>query len=239
MLPAAIVYTSGTTWRWKGTRPSASESHEPNAAALIETWGFTTADVLLRACRCFTCMGCVPQSTRGVLASASACVLFLNWIPFVALEEFPPQATCTGRCRRITPACRLPKLNREAVAAIGIYIRIGAAARADAPGISPPHAITNATVRSSLRIPATARPLGRHAVAARGSWYKWQTTREPGPKPRWTSSAHLRSRRRLRRVLAVSQTSAQQFTAERPNGGYRPHRVRPATSTSSDARRIW
>lgn len=118
--PAAIVYTSGTTGRSKGAMLTRANL-ATNAAALIETWGFTGRDVLLHTLPLFHVHGlCAAINT--VLASASGLVLLPKFDAALALEHLPQATVYMGVPTHYTRLLRLPKLNREAVAGMRLFI---------------------------------------------------------------------------------------------------------------------
>ncbi len=87
---AAILYTSGTTGRSKGAMLSHANLSS-NARALIESWRFTAADVLLHALPIFHVHGLFVASNVALMSGAS--MLFLPKFDADEVFRLMPRAT--------------------------------------------------------------------------------------------------------------------------------------------------
>ncbi len=87
---AAILYTSGTTGRSKGAMLT-HRNLSSNAHALMETWRFTSADVLLHALPIFHTHGLFVASNVALMAGAS--MLFLPKFDADEVFRLLPRAT--------------------------------------------------------------------------------------------------------------------------------------------------
>lgn len=117
---AAILYTSGTTGRSKGAMLTP-RNLASNAHALIETWRFTEADVLLHALPIFHTHGLFVASNVALMSAAS--MLFLP--KFDADEVFRLLPRATAMMGVPTFYVRLladPRLNRQAVQHMRVFI---------------------------------------------------------------------------------------------------------------------
>jgi malonyl-CoA/methylmalonyl-CoA synthetase len=117
---AAILYTSGTTGRSKGAMLTP-QNLASNAHALIETWHFTKADVLLHALPIFHTHGLFVASNVVLMSAAS--MLFLP--KFDADEVFRLLPRATAMMGVPTFYVRLladPRLNRQAAQHMRVFI---------------------------------------------------------------------------------------------------------------------
>jgi malonyl-CoA/methylmalonyl-CoA synthetase len=117
---AAILYTSGTTGRSKGAMLTPSNLAS-NAHALIETWRFTEADVLLHALPVFHTHGLFVASNVMLMAGGS--MLFLP--KFDADEVFRLLPRATAMMGVPTFYVRLladPRLTRQAAQHMRVFI---------------------------------------------------------------------------------------------------------------------
>jgi malonyl-CoA/methylmalonyl-CoA synthetase len=117
---AAILYTSGTTGRSKGAMLTP-QNLASNAHALIETWRFTDADVLLHALPVFHTHGLFVGSNVVLMSAGS--MLFLP--KFDADEVFRLLPRATAMMGVPTFYVRLladPRLTREAAQHMRVFI---------------------------------------------------------------------------------------------------------------------
>jgi malonyl-CoA/methylmalonyl-CoA synthetase len=126
---AAILYTSGTTGRSKGAMLT-HQNLASNARTLVESWAFTSKDVLLHALPIFHTHGLFVASNVVLMAGAS--MLFLP--RFDADEVFRLLPRATAMMGVPTFYVRLlsdPRLNREAVAHMRLFVSGSAPLLAD------------------------------------------------------------------------------------------------------------
>jgi malonyl-CoA/methylmalonyl-CoA synthetase len=117
---AAILYTSGTTGRSKGAMLTHANLAS-NALTLKEAWRFTAADVLLHALPVYHTHG-LFVATNTVLA-AGASMIFQPAFDPEAVLRFLPQATVfMGVPTYYTRLLSEPRLNRDAVASIRLFV---------------------------------------------------------------------------------------------------------------------
>lgn len=118
--PTALLYTSGTTGRSKGamlTRRNLAS----NAAALVQAWRFTQADVLLHALPIFHVHG-LFISCNTVLA-AGARMLFLAKFDADEVMRLMPRATVMmGVPTYYTRLLQHPNLTRKATAHMRLFV---------------------------------------------------------------------------------------------------------------------
>ncbi len=117
---AAIIYTSGTTGRPKGamlTRANLSS----NAAVLAEAWRFCETDVLLHTLPLFHIHG-LFVAINTVLASKSSLLLMPKFDAAQALEHFSQASVYMGVPTHYTRLLQQDALNREAVAAMRLFV---------------------------------------------------------------------------------------------------------------------
>ena len=138
---AAILYTSGTTGRSKGAMLT-HDNLASNAHALVDTWRFTAADVLLHALPIFHTHGLFVASNVALMAGASMIFLpkFDRGRGFQALAA---RDRHDGRADLLHAAAgRSPAHARGGAGYAAVHFGLGAAAGRDAP-------------RSSASAPAT------------------------------------------------------------------------------------
>jgi len=118
--PTALLYTSGTTGRSKGamiTRRNLAS----NAAALVQVWRFTQADVLLHALPIFHIHGLFIACNPVLAAGAS--MLFLPKFNADEIMRVMPRATVMmGVPTFYTRLLQDPKLTRNATAHLRLFI---------------------------------------------------------------------------------------------------------------------
>lgn len=117
---AAILYTSGTTGRSKGAMLTHGNLSS-NARALIETWRFTSEDVLLHALPIFHTHGLFVASNVALMSGAS--MLFLPKFDPDEIFRLLPRATAmmgvpTFYVRMLAD----PRLTREAAQHVRVFI---------------------------------------------------------------------------------------------------------------------
>lgn len=117
---AAILYTSGTTGRSKGAMLS-HENLASNARVLVETWHFTSADVLLHALPIFHTHGLFVAT--NVILTAGASMLFLPRFDADEVMRLLPRATCLmGVPTFYTRLLQSPLLTRQSTEHIRLFI---------------------------------------------------------------------------------------------------------------------
>ncbi|MGB3386703.1 MAG: malonyl-CoA synthase [Pseudaminobacter sp.] len=117
---AAILYTSGTTGRSKGAMIS-HENLRSNALALVDTWRFTEADVLLHALPIFHTHG-LFVAINTVLLSGSALVFLPKFTLDAVMAALPG---CTAMMGVPTFYFRLlgdPRFDREAARHMRLFV---------------------------------------------------------------------------------------------------------------------
>ncbi len=117
---AAIVYTSGTTGRSKGAVLSRANLGS-NAAALVEAWHFTSDDVLLHTLPLFHIHG-LFAAINTVLAAGSSLVLLPRFDAASVLKYLSQATVYMGVPTHYTRLLREPALNREASAAMRLFV---------------------------------------------------------------------------------------------------------------------
>ncbi len=117
---AAIVYTSGTTGRSKGAMLT-HRNLATNAAALVESWGFTRGDVLLHALPIYHVHG-LFVATHCVLLSGSR-MLWLSRFDAKEIAGLLPLATVMmGVPTFYTRLLAEPSLTRDAARSIRLFV---------------------------------------------------------------------------------------------------------------------
>jgi malonyl-CoA/methylmalonyl-CoA synthetase len=117
---AAILYTSGTTGRSKGAMLS-HENLASNARALVETWRFTSRDVLIHALPIFHTHGLFVAT--NVILFAGASMHFLpKFDPAQALALMQQATTMMGVPTFYVRLVDHPGLTREATAKMRLFI---------------------------------------------------------------------------------------------------------------------
>jgi malonyl-CoA/methylmalonyl-CoA synthetase len=117
---AAIVYTSGTTGRSKGTMLTRANLAS-NAAALVETWRFTDRDVLLHTLPLFHIHG-LFTAINTVLASASSLLLLPKFEAASALRHLPEATVFMGVPTYYTRLLQQVGLNRDSTAHMRLFV---------------------------------------------------------------------------------------------------------------------
>jgi malonyl-CoA/methylmalonyl-CoA synthetase len=117
---AAILYTSGTTGRSKGAMLTHANLSS-NAHALIETWAFTAADVLLHALPIFHVHGLFVASNVALMSGAS--MLFLpRFDPDEVFRLLPRATVMMGVPTYYVRLLADPRLTREAAQRMRLFI---------------------------------------------------------------------------------------------------------------------
>jgi malonyl-CoA/methylmalonyl-CoA synthetase len=117
---AAILYTSGTTGRSKGAMLTHANLRS-NAETLVETWRFTSDDVLIHALPIFHTHG-LFVATNVVLMSGASMVLLPKFDPAEAIALFPRATTLMGVPTFYTRLLERPELTREAAAKMRLFV---------------------------------------------------------------------------------------------------------------------
>jgi malonyl-CoA/methylmalonyl-CoA synthetase len=117
---AAILYTSGTTGRSKGAMLSHNNLAS-NAAALVETWRYTSDDVLLHALPIFHTHGLFVATNVTLFSGAS--MLFLPKFDLDEMFRLLPRATVMmGVPTFYTRMLQDPRLTREATRHMRLFV---------------------------------------------------------------------------------------------------------------------
>ncbi|MEY3046517.1 MAG: long-chain-fatty-acid--CoA ligase [Pseudomonadota bacterium] len=117
---AAFLYTSGTTGRSKGAMLTQGNLLS-NAEALVQTWRFTSSDVLFHALPIFHTHGLFVASNVTFLAGSS--MIFLpSFKAQQAIEHLPKATTMMGVPTFYTRLLDEPRLNRELVQHMRLFI---------------------------------------------------------------------------------------------------------------------
>ncbi len=117
---ASILYTSGTTGLAKGAMLTHGNLLS-NAEALVQTWGITSADTLIHALPIFHTHGLFVALNTSLLSGAS--ILFQLRFDLDAILDAMPQATTLmGVPTFYTRLLSSPRLTREAVAHIRLFV---------------------------------------------------------------------------------------------------------------------
>ncbi|MGO9485953.1 MAG: malonate--CoA ligase [Rhodomicrobium sp.] len=117
---AAILYTSGTTGRSKGAMLTHGNLSS-NAHALIETWAFTAADVLLHALPIFHTHGLFVACNVALMSGAS--MLFLpRFDPDEVFRLMPRATVMMGVPTFYVRLLADPRLAREAAQRMRLFI---------------------------------------------------------------------------------------------------------------------
>jgi malonyl-CoA/methylmalonyl-CoA synthetase len=126
---AAIVYTSGTTGRSKGAVLSRANLAS-NAAVLAEAWRFTRGDTLLHTLPLFHVHG-LFAAINTVLASGSGLLLLPKFDAGSVLTHLPQVTVYMGVPTHYTRLLQQAGLNREASAAVRLFVSGSAPLQAD------------------------------------------------------------------------------------------------------------
>lgn len=117
---AAIVYTSGTTGRSKGAMLTRANLAS-NAAVLVESWRFTSDDVLLHVLPLFHVHG-LFAAINTVLASGSAMILVSRFDAAEAVRLFADVTVFMGVPTHYTRLLQEPGLNPEATLGLRLFV---------------------------------------------------------------------------------------------------------------------
>ncbi len=117
---AAILYTSGTTGRSKGAMLS-HENLASNARALVETWRFTSKDVLIHALPIFHTHG-LFVATNVILFSGASMHFLPKFDPVQALSLMQQATTMMGVPTFYVRLVDHPGLTKEATAKMRLFI---------------------------------------------------------------------------------------------------------------------
>ncbi|HEY8563970.1 MAG TPA: malonyl-CoA synthase [Beijerinckiaceae bacterium] len=117
---AAILYTSGTTGRSKGAMLS-HENLASNARTLVETWRFTSDDVLIHALPIFHTHG-LFVATNVVLLSGAAMILQPRLDPAAILAAMPRATAMMGVPTFYTRLLQQPGLTQTACAHMRLFV---------------------------------------------------------------------------------------------------------------------
>jgi malonyl-CoA/methylmalonyl-CoA synthetase len=118
--PAAIVYTSGTTGRSKGAVLSQANLAS-NAAVLVDTWRFTSRDVLLHGLPLFHIHG-LFAAINTVLASGSSLLLLPKFDAALALRHMPEVTVFMGVPTHYTRLLQQMELNHETTRGVRLFV---------------------------------------------------------------------------------------------------------------------
>jgi malonyl-CoA/methylmalonyl-CoA synthetase len=119
-MPAAIVYTSGTTGRSKGAVLSRANLSS-NATALVDAWRFTSRDVLLHALPLFHIHG-LFAAINTVLKSGSSLLLLPKFDATLALRYFAQASVYMGVPTHYTRLLQQPGLNERTTAGVRLFV---------------------------------------------------------------------------------------------------------------------
>jgi malonyl-CoA/methylmalonyl-CoA synthetase len=119
-MPAAIVYTSGTTGRSKGAVLSRMNLAS-NAAALMAAWRFTSRDVLLHVLPLFHIHG-LFAAINTVLASGSSLLLLPKFDAALALRYFAQASVYMGVPTHYTRLLQQPELNERTTSGVRLFV---------------------------------------------------------------------------------------------------------------------
>lgn len=126
---AAILYTSGTTGRSKGAMLS-HENLRSNAQALVETWRYTSADMLIHALPLFHAHGLFVATNVSLMAGAK--MIFLpKFDPREVLAWMPKATVMMGVPTFYTRLLQEASLTREATAHMRLFVSGSAPLLAD------------------------------------------------------------------------------------------------------------
>jgi len=117
---AAILYTSGTTGRSKGAMLT-HDNLASNARALVETWRFTQADVLIHALPIFHTHG-LFVGTNVVLLSGASMLFLRHFDPAQVLNLMPRATVLMGVPTFYTRLLQQPGLSQTATARMRLFI---------------------------------------------------------------------------------------------------------------------
>ncbi|MBP0440707.1 malonate--CoA ligase [Tianweitania sediminis] len=117
---AAILYTSGTTGRSKGAMLT-HENLRSNAAVLVETWRWTSEDILIHALPIFHAHGLFVASNVTLMAGAA--MIFLPKFEPAEVLRWMPQATAMmGVPTFYTRLLAEDRLDRDVASRMRVFI---------------------------------------------------------------------------------------------------------------------
>ncbi len=117
---AAILYTSGTTGRSKGAMLTHANLRS-NAETLVETWRFTSDDVLIHALPIFHTHGLFVATNVALMAGA-AMILLPKFDPAEVVALFPHASALMGVPTFYTRLLDRPELTQEAAAGMRLFV---------------------------------------------------------------------------------------------------------------------
>jgi malonyl-CoA/methylmalonyl-CoA synthetase len=117
---AAILYTSGTTGRSKGAMLS-QENLVSNALALVDTWRFTAADVLIHALPLFHTHG-LFVATNCVLFAGASMVFLPKFDADAVFAALPKANVMMGVPTFYTRLLQDPRLTPETTAHVRLFV---------------------------------------------------------------------------------------------------------------------
>jgi len=118
--PAAIVYTSGTTGRSKGAVLSHANLAS-NAAVLVDTWRFTSRDVLLHGLPLFHIHG-LFAAINTVLASGAGLLLLPKFDAALALRHMSEVSVFMGVPTHYSRLLQRTALSRETTRGVRLFV---------------------------------------------------------------------------------------------------------------------
>jgi malonyl-CoA/methylmalonyl-CoA synthetase len=117
---ASIIYTSGTTGRSKGAMLTRGNLAS-NAEALMRTWGFSSADVLLHALPLFHIHG-LFAAINTVLAAGAGLLLLPRFDAEAVLRHLPEVTVFMGVPTHYTRLLQQRGLDRESTARMRLFV---------------------------------------------------------------------------------------------------------------------
>jgi malonyl-CoA/methylmalonyl-CoA synthetase len=126
---ATILYTSGTTGRSKGAMLSHANLRS-NAAALVETWRFTSDDTLIHALPIFHAHG-LFVATNVTLTAGGSMIFLPKFDPAEVLAWMPQASVMMGVPTFYTRLLDQPALTRELCANMRLFVSGSAPLLAD------------------------------------------------------------------------------------------------------------
>lgn len=117
---AALLYTSGTTGRSKGAMLTRANLAS-NAAALVDAWSFSSADVLLHALPVFHAHG-LFIAANTMLACGGAMLFLPKFDADEVMRLLPRTTSMMGIPTFYTRLLKHPGLNRESTAHMRLFV---------------------------------------------------------------------------------------------------------------------
>jgi malonyl-CoA/methylmalonyl-CoA synthetase len=118
--PAILCYTSGTTGRPKGA-PLSQHNLSSNAEALIATWGFSDADVLIHILPLFHVHGLVV-GLNCVFGAGARMRYFSRFVPQGVIDAFAESTVLMGVPTHYHRLLAEDRLNEESCAPMRLFI---------------------------------------------------------------------------------------------------------------------